>query len=266
MSNLAVIAPSLPRLIAVRILVVAYALFVGLMSFGLPSLLTSWFTTGDELPLRTAYVVWGVLGGLLVPTLALALLRSRLARAACQALVGVVGACVIVLVAGFKAEHLVYLASVAVPALVLLALHPQTRSALRLGHSIDRAAMAIVAVMCVPAGWYAVDMALTSRATRVLDTPSGQFTLHGQYAQAAVLAFALVFVAAVGTLRQPGRRFLVALVAISAGMIGAAGVLFPQDLMSLGATWGTLTLAASAAYAVAGLRPAGQLQAASTPR
>jgi hypothetical protein len=243
-------------LVILRVLAVAYAVFVALASFGLPSLLTSWFTTGDELPLRTAYVMWGVLAGLLVPALALALLRRRTAPAVCQALTGLVGACVAVLVVGFKTEHLLYLAGIAGSAVVLLALHPHTREALRPGRAVDRAAAVVVAVMAVPAGWYAVDMALTSRATQVLDTPSGQFTVHGQYAQAAVLTFALVVLAAVGTLVQPGRRFLVALIAISGGIIGFAGILFPDDLMSLGAAWGTVTMAASGAYAVAGLRRA----------
>lgn len=256
MSVLTLPAPARTRVIALRGLAVIYAAFVGLASFGLPSLLTSWFTTGDELPLRTAYVVWGVLAGLLVPALALALLRGRAAVAICQALVGLVCACVLVLVVGFKTEHLEYLAGVAIPAVLLLALHPQTRAALRPAKAIDPVAAVVVGAMVVPAAWYGVDMALTSRVTNVLDTPSGTFTVHGQYAQAAVLAFALILIAAVGTLRQPGRRILVAPVAVAAGILGSAGILFPHDLMSLGTTGGTLTLVAAGAYAVAGLRSA----------
>lgn len=250
----AVPAPTRTRLVSLRVLAVVYAAFLALASFGLPSLLTSWFTTGDELPLRTAYVVWGVLAGLLVPSLALALLRRRTAVAACQALVGVVGACLLVLVVGFKTEHLVYLLGVAVPAVILLAVHPRTRASLRPAGTVDRTAAAVVAVTAVPACWYAVDMAVRSRTTQVLDTPSGQLTVHGQYAQAAVLAFALALVAWAGTVRQPGRRFLVALVATSAAVVGVAGILFPHDLMSVGVVGGGLTLLASGAYAVAGLR------------
>lgn len=246
--------PSRARLIALRVLAIAHAILIGLASFGLPSLITAWSTTGDELPLRTAYIVWGVLGGMVVPSLVLGLLWRRTAVAACLGLMGVVAGCVIVLVVGYKPEHLVYLASVAVPAVILLGLHPQTSKAFRPQSAIDRPAIAIVAVMAVPAAWYGIDMALTSRATHILDTPSGEFTMHGQYAQAAGLAFALILLASVGTLRRPGRPFLVALTTTAAALMGIAGILFPHDPMSMGTSWGVATLTASAAYAILTVR------------
>jgi hypothetical protein len=265
MYSVAVTAPSRTRLTALRVLAVAYAAFVGLASFGLPSLLTSWSTTGDELPLRTAYVVWGVLAGLVVPALALALLSRRTAPAVPQALGCLLCACLLVLVLGFKVEHLQYVAGVAIPALLLLALHPERAVPRVPRRAVDPLAAIVVGSIALPTIWYGVDMALTSRTTSVLDTPSGTFTMHGQYAQAAVLAFTLILVAAVGVLRQPGRRFLIALVVVSACILGTAGLLFPHDPMSLGATWGAVTLVAAAAYAVVGLRPTNERPGSSTP-
>ncbi len=245
---LATRSPAGGRLITLRVVAVGYALFAAVASFGLPSLLLSWSTSGDELPLRTAYVVWGVLAGLLVPGLALAVLR-RPATAALQALAGLVVASLLVLLVGFKVQHLEYVAAVALPAAALLALHPDARLALRRGGPVLRIPFAVVAVMVLPACWYAVDLALTSRVTRVLDTPSGEYTVHGQYAQAAVLALALLLAAAVGCVRQPGQAVVVALVTGCAAVVAVAGLLFPGDLIGIGSTWGTVTLAAAATYA-----------------
>ncbi len=244
---LATRAPARGRLLTMRIVAVGYALFAAVASFGLPSLFLSWSTTGDELPLRTAYVVWGVLAGVLIPGLALAVLR-RPATAAVQGLVALVGAALVVGLVGFKVQHLEYLAAVALPAAALVALHPDGLRVLRGEGPLQPIPFVVVCVMAVPGCWFALDVALASRTTRVLDTPSGEYTLHGQYAQAAVLALALVLAAAVGSIRQPGQIVVVALVSVSAAVVGVAGLLFPEDLLSVGSAWGAVTLGAAATY------------------
>lgn len=248
--------PARGRLVALRVVAVLYALLVALASFGLPSLLTSWFTSGAEVALRTAYVVYGVLAGLLVPGLALALLVRRPPVAIWHGLAAVVAGTGGAMALAFERENLAYGLVTVGPALVLLALHPGARRALRAA-PVDRATLVVALLTAGPVAWYAAEMAALSRATSYLDT------MHGQYAQGAVLAFSLLLLTFVGALRQPGRRIVVGLVAASAALLGLAGLLFPDDPMSVGRTWGALALVAAAAYAVVGLR--GQPQAPGQP-
>lgn len=239
------VAPSRARLTLLRVAGLAYAVLTAVVSFGLPSLLTSWFTAGDELPLRTAYVVWGVLAGLLIPGLALSLWRPSVAvwRALAALVLGTLGA----LALAFEPENLAYAAVIVGPALVLLALHPGARDAMRPA-PMDRATAVIAAVAAIPAVWWGVDLAARSRATSNVDT------MHGQYAQGAVLAFTLALIALVGALRQAGRRVVVLLASVSVGLLGLAGIWFPDDLMSLGTTGGLVSLVAAVVYAFVALR------------
>ena len=142
------------RLVALRVIAVVWALVVALASFGLPSLLLAWSTEGDELPLRTMYVVWGVLAGVLIPALAFSLLgRQRVGTA--RALAALVAAGVLALVLGFNALHLTYFAYIVGPAALLLALHPEVREWRHSG-AVDRITLAVGASMAIPAaawGW-----------------------------------------------------------------------------------------------------------------
>lgn len=241
MSVVSTAAPSHIRLVSLKVVAVGYAVLTGIASFGLPSLVTSWSTSGDELQLRTAYVVWGVLAGLLIPGLALSLLaRPSLAvwRALAALLVGTVAAMAL----AFERENLGYATVVVGPAVALLLLHPRAREAARPA-SADRVSLAIATLMAVPLLWYGTVMAGHSRATSYVDT------MHGQYAQGAVLAFTLVLMSLSGALRRDGRGIVVTLVSLSAGALGVAGILFPHDAMSLGIGWGGLTVAAAVGYA-----------------
>lgn len=237
------------RLIALRVIAVLWALVAALASFGLPSLLLAWSTEGDELPLRTMYVVWGVLAGVLIPVLALSLLgRARVGTA--RALAALVVAGVLALVIGFNTLHLTYFAYIVGPAVVLLALHPEGRS-LRETAPVDRVTLVLAAPMAILAAIWGGSLAIESRTTRILETPSGEFTMHGQYAQAAVLAFTLALLALLGSFKQPGRWVVVPLVAVCTAIWGIAGLLFPDDATSPGAIWGAIAIAAAAAYLAA---------------
>jgi hypothetical protein len=102
--------------------------------------------------------------------------------------------------------------------------------------------------MAIPALWYGLDLAARSRATSYLDT------MHGQYAQGAVLAFSLLLMSFVGALRQDGRPVVVALVSACAAILALAGIAFPGDAMSPGVAGGVVALLAAGAYALACLR------------
>lgn len=234
--------------VVIGALAVGYAVLTALASFGLPSLLTAWGTSGDELELRTAYVVWGVLAGLFIPALALSLVRSKPAASA-AALACLVVAALATLALAFEPENAGYLAVICGPAAVLWALHPRGRDVLRPGvGGVDRLALSVAAVMTLPGLWHAVTLARESAATSYLDT------MHGQYAQGAVLSTALVLTALVSSLRQSGWRFTGCLAALAAAIVGLAGIVFPDDLMSVGRTWGALTVVSAVVYATALLR------------
>lgn len=70
----------------------------------------------------------------------------------------------------------------------------------------------------------------------------------GQYAQAAVLAFAIALLALIGSIHQPGRWVVVALVSVCVATWGIASVLFPEDPTSAGVLGGTLALVGASAY------------------
>lgn len=242
-------APPRQRLIALRIVAVLWVLVTALASFGLPSLLTGWSTSGDELPLRTMYVVWGILAGIVLPGVGLALLaHPRIG--VCRALVALVVASAAALVVGFNPLHLAYFGYVVGPMVLLIALHPDVRSILEPA-SVDRVSMAIAAAISVPALAWGTKLARESRIEAWLETPSGDFSLHGQYSQAATLAFAIALLALVGALRQPGRWIIVALASVSTALWGIAGIAFPEDATSPGTTWGIVAMVAAAVYVAA---------------
>jgi hypothetical protein len=102
--------------------------------------------------------------------------------------------------------------------------------------------------LAIPGATWGAALAIEARTTRVLETPSGDFTMHGQYAQAAVLAFALVLLALLGSVEQLGRGLVVALVATCVAVWAVAGILFPDDATSPGGAWGTIALVGVVAY------------------
>ncbi|MGC5021391.1 hypothetical protein [Micromonospora sp. DT47] len=228
-------------------LAVLYAAFTGLASFGIPSLLTAWTTAGPELELRTAYVYWGVLAGLFIPVAALALLRRALVAPATM-LLGLIVSIGCTLAIALEPENAQYAAMTGIPALLLVLFHPQRGSLLQAGAAgMDRLLTGLVAVAAVPAVLLALDHARNSAATPYTDT------MHGQYAQGSIIVLALLCSGAVTALRQSG--WVVAAVVTVAGtaLIGVAGIVFPNDLMSVGRPWGIACVVLAACFAGASL-------------
>lgn len=216
---------------------VLVAVAVGLGSFGLPSVLTAWFTEGAELPLRTQYVVWGALAGVLVPGASLALVRPAWRIAAMQQLLAFVAMAALGLGLAFEAETARYVAAFSVPIMVLLALHPDRSSVLSATHRSDPWMFVVAALAAVPTGVYAVANLRLSAATVYTDD------LHGGYAHAGILALALLaslFVAARGS---TGWRVPAWITTVCATMLGMAGLLYPNDASSPGRLGGAGLLA-----------------------
>lgn len=227
-----------------------YALAIALGMFGLPSALTAWFVTGEELQLRTHFVVWGALAGVLVPAAALLMaVRPNRSRAAAMQMGSIVVAGVLGLVLSFEPENLGYAALLVLPAAVLIAIHPD-RSRLLADQGRDKPMLALACIGAVPASVYAFDNLRLSANTSYLDD------LHGGYAQAGILALLLVLGTLVAAAGASGWQVPAWSTALAAAMLGVAGVLYPADPSSVGQVGGSgLILAAFVLAALTLTRP-----------
>lgn len=219
------------------------AVAVGLGSFGLPSALTAWFTEGTELPLRTQYVVWGALAGVLVPGASLALLRPAWRIAAMQQLLAFVAMAALGLGLAFEAETARYVAVFSVPIVLLFSLHPDRSSVLLAPHRSDRLMFVVAALAAIPTGLYAVANLRLSAATVYTDD------LHGGFAHAGILALALLASLLVAARGSTGWQVPAWITTICATMLGLAGSLYPNDASSPGRLGGASLLTGAAVVA-----------------
>lgn len=238
------VAPSAWRRWGLRGTAGVYALAIALGMFGLPSAVTAWFVTGSELPLRTHFVVWGALAGVLVPTAALMIaLRPTRSRASAQQMGAIVVAVVLGSALSFEPENAGYAALLVVPALILIAMHPE-RSRLFTRGRPDTPILVLAVVGAVPALSYAIVNLRASANTSYLDE------LHGGYAQAGILALLLVLSTAVAALGAPGWRVSAWSAVVATAMLGTAGILYPSDPSSVGRSGGIGLVAAALILAV----------------
>lgn len=245
-SAVATPAPSRPRRLSIGVIAVVYAAATAVASFGLPSLLMAWATSGEEIELRTHYLCWGLLAGLFIPLAVLPLVR-RPRPAQGQQLLALLAAVVVAAVLAFESENLRYLALFGLPAAVLVALHPHRRELLRVG-SWDPLMAVVAGVAAVPGAAYAFSNLRLSAQTHYLDD------LHGGYAHAGVLMVALVLTAGVAARRAPGWAWSASTVILGGFCLGVAGLLFPEDPSSLGTLGGAVTLGLTVAFGAAALR------------
>lgn len=211
-----------------RGLAILFAAGTALASFGLPSALTAWSTTGAELPLRTHYVVWGALAGVLVPVASGALVKRGWDVAPMQQLLAFVASAVVGLALAFDVENAAYIAAFTVPILLIFALHPDRSRILEVGERPDRWMLGLAAVAAVPATMYAVVNLRLSAATDYTHE------LHGGYAHAGILALLLVASMIVVAQGSAGWQVPAWTTVVGGSMLGAAGVLYPADPSSVG--------------------------------
>ena len=224
-------------------LAVLYAAGTAFASFGLPSLLTAWTTSGDEIAMRTHYVIWGLLAGVFIPLAALPLVRRPL-PALGQQLGAFVAAAALALALAFEPENARYVALFTAPAVALLLLHPHRRQLFSAG-AWDRVMLGVAALGVLPATLWAVDNLRLSAQTHYLDT------MHGQYAHAGVLGLALAFSAVVAARRAAGWVWVTGSTVCCTLLLGLAGLLFPEDPSSVGTSGGALAITLAAAFLAA---------------
>lgn len=219
-----------------RGLAVILAAGTSLASFGLPSALTAWTTSGAELPLRTHYVIWGALAGIVVPVASVALTKRGWDIAPMQQLLVFAASAFVGLALAFEQENAAYVAGFTIPILMLYALHPNRSSIFQGPARSDRWMLALAAVAALPAAAYAVANLRLSAATHYTHD------LHGGYAHAGILALLLVASITVAARRRPGWQVAAWTTVAGGSMLGAAGVLYPADPSSVGRPGGIAVL------------------------
>ena len=235
------------RRIATVTIAVLYAAGTAIASFGLPSLLTAWTTSGDEIGMRTHYVVWGLLAGVLLPAMALPLVRRPLVAPA-QQLAAFVVAAVVALAFAFEPENARYTFFFAAPALALVLLHPARRRLFSEG-AWDPFMLAVAALGAVPAGLYAFENLRMSASTHYLNP------MHGEYQHNGLFAIALVLSVVVAARRASGWGWVAGSTTLCVAVLGFAGLVFPTDPGSPGTTGGVIALALAVLLVAASTRP-----------
>lgn len=233
------------RRVAFSILAGLFGLAFGGLFFGLPSVVLAWFTTGHEAAHRIHEVAWGGMAGVLLAVGALVQLRRPERKPAAMQQVVVT---MVALIAGMAVAAdldpamIVFL----VVAGVMAWLHPARSEVLSLSGRLSPAMGAIVLASAVPLVVYALGQAEIGR----LDTASEHAEFH-HWAGMAALAFALLLVGGVASLRTRGWRISAWSVGLVAVLFGLVSVLNPDLPSSAGTGPGLAAMAGGALFVAA---------------
>lgn len=240
------IAVSPARRMAFKVVAALTGVLAGFVVFGLPSLISPWFASGDQVLHRAHDFGWGVLMGLIVSVGALTQLRrpeEKVAGAQQVALAAVA----LLLVALLSLPPNPLPTVLAVLAALLVYLHPVRARVLR-GAVQPSPAMATIALAgAVPLLWYAVAQAATQRGAPATDPHAD--LLH--YGAMAAMALALALVAGLGALRTVGWQIPALCAGLGAVWFGVGSAAFPDSESSFGLLGGAVAVLAGIAYLAA---------------
>lgn len=222
------------------------ALAAGVL-LGLSSLAVGWVQGGDEMMHRVHDVAWGAFAVILVCGSAAAQLWTPERRpAAMQQLLACLAAGGLSMAASgaLVPSHLIRGAFLAVPAAVMLTLHPVRKDVLRVGRpSPVLAALAIVAA--VPLVRFAIEQIRIQRVDTV--SPHG-IAFH--WGTMATLALAITATMLVASVRAPGWRLPAWCAGLALAVFGSASVIYPGYASSVGRAWGTCAIALAIVFVV----------------
>lgn len=194
-------------------------------------------------------VGYGIVGAVLVaPALASQVLRHPHA-AALQQLAVVVLALGAAAVAVGETVGLLGAAVVGVPLLVVVALHPARREALRLPSKPNRALLALATVAAPPALVYAWAAAADGRAGA---PPESSYAyIPSTWAAVTAMSLAVVMLAFLASFRRPGSGLTAWSVGVGAFLFGLASLVNPDVPGSGERGWGAAALLWSLAWLAA---------------
>lgn len=233
------------RRITYRVLLVLSSLAAGL--FGGSLLVAGWFSTVDGGSHRFHELSWGVLEGVVVLVgLLLSLWRpARLPVAYQQAVLGF-GSLLVTMAMIQESD----VATLVVGSLIVAAglLHPARRELLRVG-PWHGPSLIVGALTAAPLVWYAIAQAAAHRA----GSPTDPHVEMAHYAGTTAAALALAALVLLAASRRPGRRVAVGSATVGLAVLGAASIIWPDQVSSFGTVGGAAALVAAAAVAVTGL-------------
>jgi hypothetical protein len=236
------------RRMAFNVVAVLTGLLAGFVVFGLPSLVSPWFASGDQVLHRVHDFGWGVLMGLIVAVGAFTQLRRAEEKVAGAQQVAVAAVALLLVALVLPPNPLPVV--IAVLAALLVYLHP-ARARLVRGAVQPSPAMAAVALAgAVPLLWYAVVQAATQRGVPATD-PHAEL-LH--YGGMAAMALALALVAGLGALRTLGWQIPALCAGLGAVWFGVGSVAFPDAEGSFGLVGGVVAVLGGVAYLMAAKR------------
>jgi len=234
-------APPVPRGRRTTFIVLAVVFGVGLGALGLFSMVVGWLGAAGREEHRIHDIGFGAVAGILIAVpLLLQASRSERRISEMQAVaLGFVG-----FGAGYALGGAVpFLLGPVVIVALLWWLHPAREElAFRGRPQPILAALAVLAA--IPLVIYAIDQAEIQRACVLADEHCEEFHFAGM----AALAFALPLVGLAAAWRAPGWRTVARLVAVAAAVFGLSGILYPDNLSSIGTTWGAIVLGAAAVF------------------
>jgi hypothetical protein len=211
---------------------------LGVVFFGLTSLVIAWFEDVEGVAGPVTDLGYGVLFGIILTTGVLVQLRGPERKiAGVQQAFLVIPALVIASAIASDSQNLVP-ASILLPAIgILLALHPAREAFLRGDAAPSRILLAITAVAAVPFTAYALEMGAQAR-----DLAGPPHHLQ-RLSTMAAMAVAIVLTGLLAALRTPGWRIPTWSAGVAAIVFGLASVVFPDQPGAVGRGWGGLAIA-----------------------
>jgi hypothetical protein len=203
---------------------------------GLPSLTLGWVQGGDEIVHRVHDLGWGAFAVILVcgPAAGQLWMPERRPAAMQQLMLCLAAGGVSMAASGaIVPSHLIRGALIAVPAIVMIVLHPARRDVWRVGR-VSPPLIALTIVAAIPL------MLFVFRQIRIqrIDT----FSPHGiafHWGTMATFALAIVATMLVTSMRAPGWRLSAWCAGLSLAVFGVASVIYPDYASSVGRAWGT---------------------------
>ena len=220
-------------------IVVLCSLAAGVL-LGLPSLVLGWVRSGDEMMHRVHDVAWGAFAVILVCGSAAAQLWTPERRpAAMQQLLACLAAGGLSIAASgaLVPSHLIRGAFLAVPAAVMVALHPSRKDVFRVGR-VSPILTALSVVAAVPLARFALEQIRIQRVDTL--SPHG-IAFH--WGTMATLALAIVATMLVASIRVPGWRLSAWCAGLALAVFGLASALYPDYASSVGRAWGSCSVA-----------------------
>ena len=232
------------RRTAFIVLTVLFGLGLGLGAFAFLALVAAWFGVGDREVHIVHDLAWGAHGGLLlaIPFLIQAVNPER--KPAVMLGAALAG---LALAVGYALSGVWLFVPVPIVIVGLLCwLHPARGDILPRGSRARTVAAVLAVVALTPfLVTYAFDEAAIQRAC----PPSGdQHCEEFHFAGMAALAFALPLVGLGASLRTRGSRIVAWLVGAASVVFGLSGVLYPDNLSSIGTRWGWAAVAAGVLF------------------